>query len=186
MAMKNEHVALRKYGRVLATRRAARQVVAEFSGIWSEPAAILLDFEGVEAVTSPFLDEVLKAIQGELARRESSLVAAGGMNEDAYETLKMVLDRDHRSLTYRENDDYDLVTSVPHLAETYDAAKSIAPFFTTPQLAERLHLSVTGTNQRLKQLGEVGAVGRVPDPEAERGRRYLYFVMPTALTAGVL
>jgi hypothetical protein len=186
MPLKNEHVSLCEHGRVLATRRAARAVVERLSGIWAEPAAVLLDFEGVEAVTSPFLDEVLKAIHGELSHGESSLVAAGGMNEDAYETLKMVLDRNRRALTYREDDHYDLVTSVPHLAETYDVAKGFSHKFTTPELAEALNLSVPGTNQRLKQLSEAGAVGRVRDPSAEHGKRYLYFAMSAATNAATV
>jgi beta-phosphoglucomutase-like phosphatase (HAD superfamily) len=167
---------------VLATRRAARGVVERLSEIWNEPAAVLLDFDGVEAVTSPFLDEVLKAIHAELAHGESSLVAAGGMNDDAYETLKMVLERNSRALTYREDDHYDLVTSVLHLAETYDVAKGFQREFTTPELAAALQLSVTGTNQRLKQLNAAGAVGRVRDPDAEHGKRYLYFAMSAATT----
>lgn len=183
MSLKNEHVELGAFGPVLATRRAARAVVARLEDLCREPVALDLSFADVEAVTSPFLDEILKAVQSEMARHESSLVSASEMNEDAYETLKMVLDRDHRALTYRQEDHYELVTSTPHLAETYEAAKGLGTF-TTPDLAGALDLTVTAANQRLKALSEAGAVGRRPDSQAERGRRYLYFVMPTAIAAG--
>ena len=183
MSLKNEQVALGEFGPVLATRRAARDVIAHLEGLFTGSVALDLDFSGVEAVTSPFLDEILKAVQSEMSRNESSLVSASAMNEDAYETLKMVLDRDHRALTYRQADGYELVTSAPHLAETYEAAKGFVTF-TTPDLAETLGLTVTAANQRLKALGEAGAVGRRPDIDAGRGRRYLYFVLPAAIVAG--
>jgi DNA-binding MarR family transcriptional regulator len=185
MSLKNEHVALGAFGPVLATRRAARDVVSHLEGLFDEPVALELSFADVEAVTSPFLDEILKAVQSEMARHESSLVSASEMNEDAYETLKMVLDRDHRALTYRQKDHYELVTSTPHLAETYEAAQGFGTF-TTPDLAGTLGLTVTAANQRLKTLSEAGAVGRRPDANAERGRRYLYFVMPAAIAASEL
>lgn len=141
-----------------------------------------LDFADVEAVTPPFLDELFKELYAELEANEGSLVLARGMNEDVFETTKMVLDRKNRSLVYCNEDNVDLLTEIPNLAETFEAAKALPNPFKAGDLADALKIGISNTNQRLSALSKVGAVSRERDPEAERGLRYLYLIVGANLS----
>ena len=181
MALKQLHLRLRDRGRLLATRQAGRDVARALQDHWQEPVVLHVNFADVEAITPPFLDELFKALYAELETHEGSLVLARGMNEDVFETTKMVLDRKNRSLAYCDEEDVDLLTEIPNLAETFAVAKALPNPFKAGDLAEALKIGISNTNQRLSALSKVGAVSRERDPEAERGLRYLYLVVGSEL-----
>jgi hypothetical protein len=178
MSVKPVHFALADSGgAVLATRHAGRLVAAHLSELIQDQPSIVLNFKDVDAVTPPFLDEILRVVRGALStERDQRVVVVTQLDPDVRETLQLVLDSYKVSLAELHDDGrVQLLTSVPHLAETLDAAQDLGTdYFTAPQLAERLALKLPNTNQRLSQLVQAGAVAREPDPTAERGKRYRY------------
>lgn len=177
VSLKPVHFALADHGRVLATRDAGREVAAHLAELIIDQPSIVLNFKDVDAVTPPFLDELLRVVRGALStERDGRVVVVTQLDDDVRETLQLVLDRFKLSLAeLRDDGRVELLTSVPHLAETLAAAQDLGTdYFTAPQLAERLALKLPNTNQRLGQLVQAGAIAREPDPTAERGRRYRY------------
>lgn len=178
MSVKPVHFALADSGgRILATRHAGREVAAHLSVLIQDQPSIVLNFKDVDAVTPPFLDEILRVVRGALStERDRRVVVVTELDADVRETLQLVLDSYKLSLAeLRDDGRVQLLTSIPHLAETLDAAQDLGTdYFTAPQLAERLALKLPNTNQRLNQLVQAGAISREPDPTAGRGKRYRY------------
>lgn len=176
MSVKPVHFALADHGRVLATRNAGRKVAARLSELIEEQPSIVLNFTGVEAVTPPFLDELLRVMRGALStQRDGRVIVVTQLDDDVRETLQLILDRHKVSLAEIRDGRVELLTSVPHLAETLEAAQDLGTeYFTAPQLAESLALKLPNANQRLGQLVQAGAIARERDPDAERGKRYRY------------
>ena len=168
--------ALADHGRILATRDAGREAAARLAELSTEKDAVLLSFENVVAVAPPFLNEVFRVIYGGLGLdRDGRTVAVTALDEDVRETLQLVLDHYKLSIAeLRDDGQLELLTSVPHLAETLAAAQELGEHFTAPELAERLEQKVPNINQRLTQLLHAGAIAREPDPTVSRGRRYRY------------
>jgi hypothetical protein len=176
MSVKPVHFALADHGRVLATRNAGRKVAAHLAELIEGQPSIVLNFHDVEAVTPPFLDELLRVVRAELAaKREGRVIVVTNLDDDVRETLQLLLDRHRLSLAELRGGRVELLTSVPYLAETLQAAQDLGTeYFTAPQLAERLALKLPNANQRLGQLVQAGAIARERDPDAERGKRYRY------------
>jgi hypothetical protein len=176
MSLKKLHMRLGEQGKVLATRRAGRDLGHRVQEIWEDGSALDLDFGGVLAVTPPFLDELFRAVRAELDRSEGSVVYASAMNEDVFETAKMVLERDKSALVYLDDGQARLITEDVNLTTTFERAAGMKMPFTAPQLAEGMELTLQNANQRLNALRRVGAVAREKDPDVDRGRRFLYLV----------
>jgi hypothetical protein len=174
--MKNVDFIFCNFGNVLATRDQGKRV-AEALGEWStEPVNFILDFDGVDVVAPPFLDEVLSELYRTLRRHrdEGVLAIAVQLDEDNLETLKMVLEAgDWPGLAFARADKVDLLTKSPHLEDTLREAQQLGPF-TAPQLANEMGLKLPNMNQRLAQLVGAGALARRRDEEAERGKRWSY------------
>jgi DNA-binding MarR family transcriptional regulator len=183
VTVKPLHFALSDHGSVLVTRNAGRQVAAHLGELFHGDTSLVLDFAGVEAVTPPFLDELLRLLRAEMAaEREGRVVVLTNLVEDVRETIELVLARHKLSLAELREARVHLLTSVPYLAETLEAAQALGtPYFTAPQLATRLALKLPNANQRLGQLVQAGAIARERDPDAERGKRYRYRAAPQAL-----
>lgn len=185
MPLNKLHLRLANEGKVLATRRAGRLLGRQLQDRWTDSPFVILDFSEVIAVTPPFLDELFKAMRAELGGAEGGIVVATDMNEDVCETAKMVLERERSALVSLVDDDQlDLITTVPNLAETFGTAAKLKVPFTADELAKRLRLSVQNANQRLVTLRKVGAVTRQPDSEVQRGRRFLYLAASPELLTG--
>jgi hypothetical protein len=143
--------------------------------VGDEPGDVVLDFESVDVVTPPFLQEVVGALQ-EIIRRDPEagrIVMATNMNEDVRDTLAFVLARRKQALAFREGKRVELLEGKPKLAETLRQAQALKSF-TAPQLAKRLNIRPDAAQQRLRKLLEAGAVVREEDPDASRGIRHLY------------
>jgi hypothetical protein len=126
MSVKPVQFRLAGHGRVLATRNAGRKVAMQLSDAIEQNPAIIVSFADVKAVTPPFLDELLRVVRGALsAERDGRMVAVTRLDDDLRETLQIVLDRNKMSLAELRPDRLALLTAVPHLAETLDAAQEL-------------------------------------------------------------
>jgi hypothetical protein len=176
MSMKPVHFALRDYGRVLSTRETGHEVGQHVRQLLEPRVSVVLDFKDVEAITPPFFDELLGSVRLALkGDQESRGLVVSGLNSDVRETVEFVLERNKMALAELRNGKIDLLTAVPHLAETLGVALKLGEF-TAPQLAKELDLKAGNANQRLTALVEAGAIAREPDRGADRGRRFLYRV----------
>jgi DNA-binding MarR family transcriptional regulator len=178
------HFYLRNHGPVLANRRRGREVAERLRELAANRRDVILDFEDVDAVTPPFIQELLDAVQS-LIRADGRLVIAANMNEDAAETFTMVLERRKATLAYRQGDDVELLNEVaPHLGELLREAQELQKGFTVTELAEKLGIAPNTLHGRLRPLLESGAAARERDRGAERGVRHRYRVVssdePTA------
>jgi hypothetical protein len=178
MAVRPRPFALRDYGKVLATRNVGRKVAAHLRDRLETGDDIVLSFRGVEAVTPPFLDEVLRTLQPVLAGSdERPAVVTSGMNADVKETIGFVAERNKLALAELKNQRLELLGADQFLRETLDAAQQLGQSFTAPELAAKLSLTLPNVNQRLGALTASGVVARRRDPTAKRGKRYVY-VLP--------
>jgi hypothetical protein len=176
--VKHVNLILCNFSNVLATRQqgaAARALLRERMA--DEPAHLIINFTGVDAVAPPFIDELLEEVYATLRRFRDSgmLLIVFGANEDDRETIKLVLERDDRpGLAYIDKGHAELLSDSPQLVETLRAARQLGRTFTAPQLGEVLNLKLPAVNHRLARLHAAGAIGRRRDDAAERGIRYLY------------
>lgn len=172
--VQNLHFRLGDHGVVLASRRRGRDVAEHLRELGDEPTDIILDFQGVEASTPPFLQELLDAVQAIIGRDPDwgRLVIAANLNEDIAETLALVLERRKATLAYRVGDQVELLKAAPHLAETLREAQKLKSF-TVNDLAEQLDLKPTAVHQRLRALLASGAVAR-EEGDAHHGRSHRY------------
>jgi DNA-binding transcriptional ArsR family regulator len=177
------HVYLRDQGRVLSTRPRGREAADQLRVVADEPGDLILDFEGVEVASPPFLQEIVEASHA-LVRRDKDtgrIVLFANMNEDVAETMRYVVAKRKLTLAYREGDQIQLLEAKPHLVATLRTAQQLRSF-TAPELAERMDIEKDAATHRLRKLLETGAVVREPDPEARQGIRHLYRVASPDLT----
>jgi hypothetical protein len=172
------HIFMQDHGRLLSTRPAGKKAAREIERIARSPGDLLLDFEGVEAATPPFLQELVNAITSIVTASEGAgrIVVGVHMNEDVGETLRYVTARAKRGMAYAHGRQVDILEDRPHLADTLRAAQRLNPFFTAPELAKRLDINPDAATQRLKKLVETGAAVREVDPDARQGVRHRYRV----------
>lgn len=173
------HFYLRDHGAVLANRRRGREVAGHLRELAESRQDMVLDFEEVDAVTPPFVQELLDAVQSAV-RDDGRLVVAANMNEDVEETLAWVLERRKATLAHRRGKQVELLNEVaPHLGELLREAQALRRPFTVAELADQLGIGENTLNGRLKPLLEFGAAARERDAGAPRGIRYVYRVAST-------
>jgi hypothetical protein len=185
--MNYRHFHLADEARVLATRDQGRRVATMIRERTEDAVPVVVDFEDVEVVAPPFLDELLNELYRVVQRHrdEGVVVVALNIDDDNLETLRMVIGSAERpGLAVKEDDGVYLATRTPHLAETLARAQELR-VFTAPKLAEAMDLRLPNVNQRLARLVEAGALARRRDPEAAHGKRYLYLA-PSELLTDVL
>jgi DNA-binding transcriptional ArsR family regulator len=177
------HVYLRDQGRILSTRPRGREAAEQLRAIANEPGDLIVDFDGVEVASPPFLQEIVDASRALVLRDSDTgrIVLFANMNEDIAETMRYVVAKRKLTLAYREGNEIQLLEAKPHLAATLKAAQQLHAF-TAPQLAEQLKIQRDTATQRLRKLLETGAVVREQDPEARQGIRHLYRAATPDLT----
>jgi hypothetical protein len=179
-AMQPINFALADHGTVLATRAEGQEVGEQLRRLLVEDASLVLSFKNIRAITPPFFDEVFTTLRMLFATgtdQRRALVVTG-LTDDTRETIEMVLERHKAALVELNGKRIDLITSIPHLAETLAAARELGEF-TAPQLAERMDVKIGNLNHRLKTLVDAGALVREPDTTVDRGKRWRYHT-PTA------
>lgn len=178
MSMKLSIVALRKRGRVLGTRELGAEIAVEVrERIAARTGVTVMDFDGVEIASSPVLDEIACALRAALTDHAGRMVVLTHLNEDLYETLKLVLEHRDMALTTLDEERLRLIGGRKHLEETLAGAQELGTF-TAAQLAERLEVKLPNLHARLKQLQAAGAVARL-DPSSGSGSA-LRFAVATA------
>lgn len=165
-------------GAFLSTREAGEKAAEEFARLTRTPGDVILDFEGVDAATPPFLQEILHAVSKLISENQDTgrIVLAANFNEDLAATMRYVATNAKRGVVYVHGGKLDLMKERPHLAEVLQEAQHLKPFFTAPELAEKLDIKPNAATQRLRTLIEIGGAVRAPDPTAERGVRHVYRV----------
>lgn len=169
------HFYLRDRGSVLASRRRGREAAEQLRELSEQqPSDLILDFKDVEAVTPPFLQELLDAVQSTISRGDHGrLVVVANLNDDVAETLALVLERRKQTLAFRRGNSVELLKPDNHLVETLREAQSLKRF-TAGDLAERLEINTTAAHQRLQPLLAAGVVARDFGAPA-KGRRSRVF-----------
>jgi hypothetical protein len=169
---------MRDQGRFLSTRESGKQAAADLARIAAVPGDVILDFKDVEAATPPFLQELIDQVATLIIANQGHgrIVVAAHLNQDVAETLRYVAAHAKRGIAYLQGGEVDLLEDRPKLVETLREARRLKPFFTAPQLAERLDINSDTATQRLKTLVELGAAVRWADPDAQQGLRHLYRV----------
>jgi len=177
------HVYLRDEGRVLSTRTRGRRSADQLRAVADEPGDLIVDFEGVEVASPPFLQEIVDAAQAIVHRDKATgrIVLFARMNADVGETMSYVVAKRKLTVAYREGDQIELLEGKPHLVQTLRAAQQLRSF-TAPELATELKIENDTATQRLRKLLKTGALVREPDPEARQGIRHLYRVATPELT----
>ncbi len=163
---------LAEYGRVLSTRERGREAADALQDALPS-GGVVLNFAGVEVASPSYLDEILTRLRGLLAEGASAIVVVVEANRDVSESLEMVLERRKMGLAVLKDDAIELLGGRRQLAETLAAASELGTFKAT-ELADRLELKLPNLHQRLKALGEAGAVARTVDHTATSGLRYDY------------
>jgi DNA-binding MarR family transcriptional regulator len=170
---------LRDDGTVLANRRRGRAAAARLRANAGDGQDIILDFADVEAITPPFVQELLDAVHAILGGGPDSgrLIVIVNASEDVLETLGLVLERRKSTLAFRDGERVELLSAHgPHLLEVLEKAQKLRRF-TAAELAQTMSLEVNTLHGRLKPLLESGVIGRQRDPEASRGVRHIYRVV---------
>jgi hypothetical protein len=172
------HIHMGDRGSFLSTRAAGKEAVADFQRITASPGDVILDFEGVEAATPPYLKELFDAITALILAGAGNgrIVLATNLNEDLDETMRYVATHAKRGVVVVHDRRLDLIEDRPQLAEALREAQKLKPFFTAPELAERLEIKDDTATQRLKALVDLGAAERRVDAGATHGRRHQYRV----------
>jgi DNA-binding transcriptional ArsR family regulator len=171
------HFYLRDHGPVLANRRRGREVADTLRDLSDDRGDVILDFDDVDVVTPPFVQELLDAVLS-VIRNDGRLVVTANMNEDVAETLAMVLERRKATLAYNSGNQVQLLNELaPHLGELLREAQRLRRPFTVTELAEKIGVPPNTLHGRLKPLLESGAAARERDAEAPRGVRHRYRVV---------
>jgi DNA-binding MarR family transcriptional regulator len=156
-------------GPVLATRSLGAEVAGELRRVFDESHVVIVDFRGGEVASSPFLDELAKAVRTGITDHPGSIVVLANYNEDIQDTLELVLERRGMALTGLNDKKLQVLGGKKHLEETLAEAQRLGTF-TATELAERLKLKVPNLHQRLTQLQAAGAITSKPDPASARPR----------------
>lgn len=168
---------------------ATRSVAAELRSKISESMiqaksdqVLEVDFDGVEALTVSFADELVAKLVAE--RRafgtDDLFLRISHASEEVAETIEVALDRRglfvvHETLDGRS----ELLAGPAHLQETFAVAAELGRF-SARQLAERMGLKMPAANNRIRALAEVGALVRAQEAPARGGRQYSYRVSAAA------
>lgn len=181
-------VPMKRYGKqdVLDTRAGgaeARWDIERELAAASETEALVLDFDGVRAVTVPFVEECVGKL---LAGRATSYyddhpVIAINANDDVRDTLDVTLG--HRRLALlHASDPPQLLGGDRILNTTLREAWSLRSF-TATEVAARLGISAQAANNRLKALVASGALRRALIVPPGGGKEFSYTVPEAGATA---
>jgi hypothetical protein len=90
---------LARHGTALATREAARNIASQLRHLHSGDCQLVLDFNGVTALSPSFADELLKAVL-----TQNCELWVVGLSEDIYEMLNSVASRRNTSIRPADGD----------------------------------------------------------------------------------
>lgn len=162
MSVKRNAIAFKVPGKVLGTRTLGREVAERLrERAVDGDADLFVDFTGVQVASSPFLDEVARALRAWNIDHPEQFVVLINLNDDVQDTLTLVLERLGMMLVASEEGTLKLIGGKAHLTTTLKAAQELE-VFTAAELADQLELKLPNLHQRLAALQEAGAVVRAP------------------------
>jgi hypothetical protein len=161
---------------VLDTRERGLRIGREVADILRGVDALVLSFSGIRLASYPFLDELLTQLKAALIGSEDRFMAVAGCNADVRESLSNTLRQKKMQIAAWDDDLELLPGGSAQLNNTYEVARR-EQTFTAATLAEELGVKLPALHQRLNALMEAGAVSRVFDPNATRGKRGIYSVV---------
>jgi hypothetical protein len=155
----------------LAFRSKAREVRQDLEELIANERAValIIDFDGVEAMTISFTDEFLGKFQSGTDRAQDGMtVMVTGLNEETQEAVQIALERRKTFVAGYIEGEPQLLGSEDFLNDTYRACRELGEF-RAADLATRLGITSQNANNRLTRLIAAGAVQRVRAPGLDRG-----------------
>lgn len=167
----------------LTTRDLAKRTLRDLQDQTPEDVnTVIIDFNGVVAMTISFADEFLGEYFNTLAGRDTlpSAVALTGLHEELRETIAICLERRDLTAVEAQYDGLTLLAASNVIAETFELAQRLARevgYFTAVNVASQLSISAPNANNRLKKL--VGARALIRQQGvAERGGKEFSYALP--------
>jgi hypothetical protein len=155
----------------LAFRSRAREVRQDLEELIANERAdtLIIDFEGVEAMTISFTDEFLGKFQSGTDRTHDGMtVMVTGLNEETQEAIQIALERRKTFVAADIEGAPRLLGGEEFLSETYRVCRELGEF-RAADLAARLGITPQNANNRLTRLIAAGAVQRVRSSGLDRG-----------------
>lgn len=172
------------HGEFLATRSKARAVRDSLEKQIASPASdstVIIDFSGVGAMTISFADEFLGKFYTSVAAGDISAAAIvlRGLNDETQETISVCLERRDLVAAVVEGGGVRLVAAPAFLDETYRHAANLKTFRAN-DLSDRLGVTLSNMNNRLKRLAAGGALRRERSATPNRGGKEFIYSVPCA------
>ncbi len=147
---------------------------------------VALDFTGIRAVTVPFADHsVGQLLSGWLSGYyDDHPLVIYGADEDVRETLAAALRNRGLVALALSGGPPELIGGDVVLQQTVEAARDLGEEFSVSDLAERLDLSASATNNRLRALLRSGAVARKLVIPPGGGKEFVYRFPQTEEVSG--
>jgi hypothetical protein len=168
-----------RYGSYLATRGKAREMRSVLDEqVMANPSCgtVVLNFQGVEAMTISVADEFLGRFILERSTDPAATfgVLVIGLNEETLEAVTVCLERRGLAVAAIIHGELRLLAAPEYLEESFEAAVTLRSFRASA-LAAKLNLSLSNANNRLKRLAALGALHKQRAASTERGgKEYLY------------
>ncbi len=143
---------------------------------------VIINFDGVVAMTISFADEFLGEYYSTLAGRDTlpAVVALTGLHEELRETVEICLQRRDLIAAETQQGTLTLLAASNVIVETFQLAQKLAHevgAFTAMNVASQLNVSAPNANNRLKKL--VGARALIRQQGvAERGGKEFSYLLP--------
>jgi hypothetical protein len=172
----------------LTTRDLGRRTLRDLQDKTSGGAdTVVIDFDGVIAMTISFADEFLGEYYSTLAGRDTlpAVVALTGLHEELRETVAICLERRDLIAVEAQHGTSTLLAASNVITETFELAQELARkvgVFTAMNVASQLNISAPNANNRLKKLVSARALIR-QQGVAERGGKEFLYVLPNLQTA---
>ncbi len=176
--------------RDLQTREQAHRLwprLEDAVGLVPPAGVVVIDLGGARRVGIGFLSAMVQVLNAARARHPGrfTVVKVDGADADTVDGLGYVLNRGVRLLPVIEHGALRIVGRLTRAqADTFDAVVA-AGQATSATVARRLRVPPNAASNRLKELYELGLIGRREEVAAARGgRRFVYVPIPPVWAPG--
>jgi len=167
----SNHLVTRETGRVIR-ERIERELQAEKSGVM-----VALDFSEAGVIDFSCADEIVAKLVSRLLSGEygDKYLILTGLNSNHRENLQVALERKKLAALVIGNDHSweTLGVLLPYLEETLKVVMEDGRI-TAKELAQRLSVEVNTSGTRLLNLYKLRLCTRTEEPQAEKGRQFVY------------
>ncbi len=173
-------------GEYPATRGLAQDGRARLDDLLGEQEGVdlTIDFAGVQVMNISFADEFLgKFLTSHDFSADGTTVKVTGLNADNRYSVIVCVERRETQVVVLEGDGSVVLVGDKMLADTFTQARQLGSFKAN-DLAKAMSLTSQNANNRLKRLGERGAVRKAQVTGSSRGgKEYVYEVLPAKVPA---